>query len=98
MSIRYFGRAMRSFIIGPKLWPPASNLASSPCWLNSAIASDTPLGFKYSNATGYIFLHRLLGVFVSHLIPFARADFFVCFLHETEIVDLIERDRRFDSV
>src|SRR6516165_11342893 len=54
MSIKYFGRATRSFIIGTKLCPPAKSLASSPYCLRSEIASLIELAFRYSNAAGYI--------------------------------------------
>ena len=30
MSTRYSGLAMRSFIIGSRLWPPATSIAPSP--------------------------------------------------------------------
>ena len=40
MSISTLGWARRSFIIGSRLWPPAMNLASSPCWPTRLIASS----------------------------------------------------------
>ena len=44
MSIRWAGCAKRSFIIGSKLWPPASSLASLPSVPSSVIASSTERG------------------------------------------------------
>jgi ferredoxin len=44
MSIRWAGCAKRSFIMGSRLWPPASSLASEPIWPSRATASPTDLG------------------------------------------------------
>ena len=50
---------------GIKLWPPAKNFASSPCWLMSEIASAAELARLYSNGAGII----------SYFFAAARTDF-----------------------
>ena len=44
MSTSTLGEARRSFISGRRLWPPARNLASSPCSPMSAIGLLGGLG------------------------------------------------------
>src|SRR5712691_5587817 len=61
MSIRNLGSSSRSFIEGMRLWPPASSLASSPCWPNSLIASWREPGATYSKLAGYIGAPHLFG-------------------------------------
>src|SRR5215472_8353210 len=61
MSIKWLGRASRSFIMGIRLWPPLRILASSPCCCSNAMASGTFLGRRYSKAGGimfHLFQHR----------------------------------------
>src|SRR5438309_9678727 len=45
---------------GIKLWPPTSSLASSPCSVNSRIASSTECAGKYPKLAGNIFASYLL--------------------------------------
>src|SRR4051812_38783047 len=40
-------------MVGIRLWPPASSLASSPCCVSSRSASSSEVGARYSNAAGY---------------------------------------------
>src|SRR5215831_6741436 len=54
MSIRYAGRASRSFIMGMRLCPPLRIFASSPCCSSRAIASGIVVGLRYSKAGGII--------------------------------------------
>ena len=51
-STRTAGRARRMFIMGTRLWPPASGLASGPWRARSSSASSTARGAKYSNGAG----------------------------------------------
>ena len=41
MSINVSGSASRSFIIGMRLWPPATSRDSGPWRVSRAIASET---------------------------------------------------------
>src|ERR1700739_2987668 len=52
MSIRWLGRARRSFIMGIRLWPPLRILGSSPCCCRRPTASGSVLGRRYSKAGG----------------------------------------------
>ena len=52
MSIRYSGLAMRSFIIGSRLCPPATTRASSPSRSSSPMACSTPVARSYSKGPG----------------------------------------------
>ena len=52
MSIRHSGRARRSFIIGSRLWPPATSRASGPWRSSSASACSTLVARSYSNGAG----------------------------------------------
>ena len=52
MSISTSGRARRSFIIGSRLWPPATSRASGPCRSSSASAWSTLVARSYSNGAG----------------------------------------------
>src|SRR5258708_18609895 len=68
MSMRYSGRASRTFIMGIRLCPPLKILAASPCCSNKATASGSVPGRQYSNDWGIIFFafpqkrgRRLLG-------------------------------------
>src|SRR5262245_42315093 len=60
-STRCLGWARRSFIIGMRLWPPATIFASSLNWPRSPRASLTLVGAWYSNAAGYMVLSLCLG-------------------------------------
>src|SRR5437773_4433741 len=53
-SMRCFGWASRSFIIGMRLWPPARILASSFSLPSNPSASLTFFGAWYWNAAGYM--------------------------------------------
>src|ERR1700758_2790504 len=52
MSTRYSGLAIRSFIIGNRLWPPATIIAPSPSWSSNPIAWSTLVARSYSNGPG----------------------------------------------
>src|SRR3954453_2155783 len=52
MSIRCSGCAIRSFIIGSRLWPPAMIRASGPSRFSDAIAPSTLVARSYSNGAG----------------------------------------------
>ena len=54
MSTRWAGAAKRSFIMGMRLWPPASTLPSSPNSSRAARAPSRVSGAWYSNAGGYM--------------------------------------------
>src|SRR3954464_10632365 len=52
MSIRCSGVESRSFIIGSRLWPPATIRASGPRRSSAAIAPSTLVARSYSNGAG----------------------------------------------
>jgi len=52
-SISTLGAAIRRFIIGIRLCPPASTAASSPCSASAPSASSHVSGARYSNALGF---------------------------------------------
>jgi hypothetical protein len=54
MSISHPGRAIRSFIIGIRLWPPLRIFASSPWSWSRETASGIVAGLRYSNTGGII--------------------------------------------
>jgi len=54
MSTNTVGCASRNFMSGIKLCPPAKNLASSPYWPMSEIASSAEPARLYSNGAGII--------------------------------------------
>src|ERR1700730_16233063 len=54
MSMRYSGRASRTFIMGIRLCPPLKILAASPYRSNNATASVSVPGLQYSNDWGII--------------------------------------------
>src|SRR5579863_2454880 len=66
MSTSSTGEANRSFIIGTRLCPPASTLASSPPSLSRAIASSRECGASYRNRDGNIQFLRSAGVGVGN--------------------------------
>src|SRR5688500_182543 len=58
----YSGETSLSFIIGMRLWPPDSNLASGPSFWSRATASSRVRGEKYSKLRGimaFTYLHRI---------------------------------------
>src|SRR5215510_13301283 len=58
-SMRFLGWARRSFIMGMRLWPPATSLASSSLPSRPS-ASFTVEGLWYSNEAGYMTLGSYL--------------------------------------
>ena len=52
MSTRYSGLAMRNFIIGSRLCPPATTIAPSPSRSSNPIAWSTLVARSYSNGPG----------------------------------------------
>src|SRR5215218_6503790 len=52
MSTMYSGETSLSFIIGIRLCPPESSLASGPSFSSSATASSSVRGEKYSKLRG----------------------------------------------
>ncbi|COW78463.1 Uncharacterised protein [Mycobacterium tuberculosis] len=52
MSTRYSGLAMRSFIIGSRLCPPATTRAPSPNRSNNPMAWSTLVARSYSKGPG----------------------------------------------
>src|SRR5215218_874729 len=52
MSTMYSGETSLSFIIGIRLCPPESSLASGPSFCSSATASSSVRGEKYSKLRG----------------------------------------------
>ena len=52
MSIRVSGWASRSFIIGIRLWPPASTRDSGPNRASSSSACSTLVALSYSTCDG----------------------------------------------
>ena len=52
MSTRYSKLASRSFIIGRRLWPPATSRASLPRRSSSEMAWSTLVARSYSNGAG----------------------------------------------
>src|SRR5262249_2878308 len=57
MSTMYRGDTSLNFIIGMRLWPPESSLASEPCFWRSERASSRVSGEKYSKLRGIIEFH-----------------------------------------
>src|SRR5215813_1431608 len=57
MSTIYSGETSLNFIMGIRLWPPESNLASGPSFCSRAIASSRVRGEKYSKFRGIIGHH-----------------------------------------
>src|SRR5205823_15028551 len=85
-SIRCLGWARRSFIIGMRLWPPASSLASSS--LSSSLsASLTRVGACYSKAAGYMVACLLLALRALHDRPHSSR-------RERHRLDMVDAQRR----
>src|SRR5262245_3714390 len=68
MSTMNCGDASLIFIIGIRLCPPDSILASGPCFARSAIASSRVPGTEYSKLRGIILLLPFMQSFIEAFI------------------------------